>query len=336
MHDIFLSVVIVVDRWIDDAAAVVQDMSSTLSGRFRDYEIVLVDNGTDSASSVPIYRSITASDGAPNVQVFRLLNRVSYETAAWAGVENSLGDYVLVIEPFSEDLTPLDDAIEAVMAGPLDLVLIVNDAPRDHGLIDRIMRSSYRALFRSAAKIDLQVEASQYRLLSKRVVSYLLQQPNPSSVYRTLPAAVGFPRKVIHYAAKRRPYPGRTMLDDMHRGVDILLSSSIAPLRLASIMSLVGALLNILYSAYVIVLAFTRSNIQPGWTTLSLQQSGMFFLWSLLAFIVTEYLVVIIEGQRFSTPYYVLDEMNSAVLTRRERLNVETASEAPEASARHG
>jgi hypothetical protein len=110
----------------------------------------------------------------------------------------------------------------------------------------------------------------------------------------------------------------------MRRAVRLLLSNSTAPARIASLLSLTGAGLNVLYSIYVVVLAITRSDLQPGWVTLSLQQSGMFFLFSLLTFVLTEYLIDNIRDGRSSASYFVIDEFTSAVLTRRKRLNVET------------
>ena len=107
------------------------------------------------------------------------------------------------------------------------------------------------------------------------------------------------------------------------------MSNSTAPLRIVSAVALTGALLNLFYSVYVVVVAFTKSNVQPGWTTLSLQQSGMFFLISIVMFLLTEYLAYMIRWAQ-SGAYFLASEATSAVLTRRQKLNVETAiAEAP-------
>ena len=36
--------------------------------------------------------------------------------------------------------------------------------------------------------------------------------------------------------------------------------------------------MNIIYSIYVLIIALVKTNVGEGWITLSLQQSGMFFL----------------------------------------------------------
>lgn len=319
---LLLSIVMVVDGWADRALPIINKVAEEVSELVTDYELIIVDNGSDAAAD-DIYRSITAPSGSPNVQVYKLLRKVDYEVAAWAGVENSLGDLILVTEPFNDTLEPLERALDELLDKQLDLVLMVNEAPRLEGMVVSSLRRVYLALFRSMGGINLQVEASQYRLMSKRVVSYLLQQPRPAARYRALPATAGFARAVMRYTAPRRPYPGASFVADVRRAVRTLLGNSVAPARFASGLSFAGAALNIAYSLYVVILAFTRSDLQPGWTTLSLQQSGMFFLFSVMTFILTEYMVDNVRGSRSGISYFVVGEWNSAVLTRRQRLNVE-------------
>ena len=319
---ILLSIVMVVDRWADQAPNILDTVVNKVSEVVSDYELILVDNGSDQESNA-IYRSITSPNGYANVQVYKLLRPVDYEVAAWAGVENSLGDYVHVFQPFSESLDPLEKALDELFEKQLDLVLIVNRAPRVEGMMARALRRSYLQMFRLLGGVNLQLEAAQYRLMSKRVVSYLLQQPRPSGRYRALPAQAGFAHAVLTYTSPRRVNQAAGITTDVRRAIRILLGNSTSPARIASVLSLIGAALNICYSLYVVVLAITRSDLEPGWITLSLQQSGMFFLFSLLAFVLTEYMVDSIRGDRSGTSYFVTEEWSSATLTRRERLNVD-------------
>lgn len=321
-YPLLLSVVMVVDGWIDEVPAIAADVSARIASLVTDYEIIFVDSASGGNADA-IYRQITSTEALPNIQVYKLLQQVDYEVAAWAGVENSLGDFVVVFDPFSETLDPLREALAHTIDEKLDVALIVNDMPERSSLAASALRPAFLTLFRWINGMNLAIEASQYRLISKRVIAYLLQQPRPASQYRTLPMRAGFPKRIFRYSAKRRPRARPGLGDDMRRAFRILMSSSTAPARVASFLSLAGAFLNILYSIYVVVLAFTRSDLEPGWVTLSLQQSGMFFLFSLLAFVLTEYLIDTIRGGRIGTSYFVVEELNSPVLTRRDKLNVD-------------
>lgn len=321
-HQILLSIVMVVQGWSRHADEIVAEVSRQVEGLVADYEVVLVDNGSgeDSAAS---YRAITRAEGQPNVQVYRLLNEVQQEVAAWAGVENSLGDYVLVYDPFHESLEPLPEALDAVAHGR-EIVLLVNTASHPESASRRLLRRGYGRLFRMLGGIDLPVEASQFRLMSKRVISYLLQQPRPAARYRTSPAVAGFGTQVIRYIAPRRPEVHGSFARQVRHALGLLVSNTTALLRITSSLGLLGAVLNMLYSIYVLVISLTRSDVAAGWTTMSLQQSGMFFLFSLIVFVLTEYAIDHLRNSRTGTAYFLIDEMSSAVLTRRERLNVET------------
>lgn len=323
-HPILLSIVLVVDRWADRAAGIVEAVAAVVEPLVADYEIVLVDNGSDAASH-PVYTALTAADGAPNVQVYRLLQRVDYEVAAWAGVENSLGDMTLVYDPFNEDLSPLADAIADMIEHKRDIVLLANTTPESEGWLRAAVRRLYLGLFRTVGGIDLTIEAAQYRLMSRRVTGWLLNQPRPAVRYRLSPATAGFSVGFRQYAAPRSAAPSGAFVDDVRRGFRLLFANSVTPVRIASLVALSGAAVNILYSLYVVTLAVLGSRLQPGWVTLSLQQSGMFFLFSVFAFVIAEYLIQSIRDARNGTAYFVVAEHSSAALTKRARLNVETA-----------
>lgn len=105
-------------------------------------------------------------------------------------------------------------------------------------------------------------------------------------------------------------------------------------MRLVTTLSLFGALVNLFYSTYVIAVALLKPDVAPGWVTLSLQQSGMFFLISLVLLILGEYILHTASLSNEGPRYHVAQEFTSAVITRREKLNIEGAN-AIELNATH-
>ncbi len=93
-------------------------------------------------------------------------------------------------------------------------------------------------------------------------------------------------------------------------------------MRIVTSLSLFGAFANILYSFYVVTIALFKENVEPGWISLSLQQSGMFFLISLVLLVLGEYLLNMASLSNEGPLYHVGQEFTSAKLSRRERLNV--------------
>jgi hypothetical protein len=66
-----------------------------------------------------------------------------------------------------------------------------------------------------------------------------------------------------------------------------------------------------------------KDDVASGWISLSIQQSVMFFLISLVLFLLSEYVLDISRKANSGPSYYIADEFTSAKLTKKERLNVE-------------
>jgi hypothetical protein len=96
-------------------------------------------------------------------------------------------------------------------------------------------------------------------------------------------------------------------------------------MRWVSGLSLAGALLNVVYSFYVIGVGLLKRDVAPGWITLFLQQSGMFFLLSLVLMMLGEYVAHLVGVTGSGPLYHVAQEFTSMHLTRRDRLNVDRA-----------
>ena len=66
-------------------------------------------------------------------------------------------------------------------------------------------------------------------------------------------------------------------------------------MRLVTSLSLFGALANLGYSIYVVAIGFLKTDVAPGWISLSLQQSGMFFLISLVFLVLGKYILQMVS-----------------------------------------
>jgi glycosyltransferase involved in cell wall biosynthesis len=319
-YPILLSVVVPLKDAGGRVRALLEPLARQLAREVEDFELVVVDNGSTDGSHRE-YAELVQEGGLPNLQVYRLIRTVDPEIAIWAGVENALGDYVLVLDPLNEDLSFLPLALEKIAAGA-DLVTIRNTTPKPMGGAERLLERLFRSAYRRLVGVDLATEGAICRLTSKRVVSFLMEQPKPALRYRALPALAGFPKASIEYAGPRAPKSAQSLGARARRGLSLLFAQTILPLRLASGLAIAGATLNLLYSAYVILIRLFKSDVMPGWTTLSLQQSGMFFLLSLVLFILVEYVAQMLTWTLEGPSYYLAGEHTSAVLTRRERLNV--------------
>ncbi len=319
--DILLSVLIVVRNDAPRVRDWLKGLSSELSELVNDHEIIVLDNASTDGTITEL-ESLTAPGGLPNIQCYALTKQVDFDTACWAGLSSALGDFVAVLERAAIEADILPGMLAAAMEGA-EVVLANNTAPAPVSAFYRFSRVCFFATCRLLTGVDLRNDAPRSRLLSRRVVNYLHQFNVPTVMYRALPAAAGFTKAVIPYHRIESHDTDRDLWGGFDRGVQLLVTTTSAPLRIVNLCSLFGAVANVVYSLYVIFVALTQENIARGWTTLSLQQSGMFFLLSVVLFVLGEYVLNIPALSAGSPRWHVTREFMSATISRRDRLNVQ-------------
>lgn len=320
---IFLSVVLVVRNQTHAIEQLLAGAADSVSALVGDYELIVVDNGSDD-ESVAVLRTLTAEHGMPNLQVYALTKEVDVDTASWVGLENALGDFVAVVDPLTDDIGFLPEMLEKALSGA-DVVFATNAQKPAQSLVYRGACAVFNRLFKLFTGIHLTNEAPQYRVLGKKLVNFILQHPQPAIAYRHLPAAGGFARVNLAYSAAPRASHTKRLWDGIDRGMRMLVSTTHAPMRLVTSLSLFGAAANLVYSVYVVAIAFFKADVAPGWVSLSLQQSGMFFLISLVLLVLGEYILQMASVSSEGPRCHIGQEFTSSRMTRREKLNVEEA-----------
>lgn len=317
----FLSVVLVVRNQSARLEPLLTEAIARIEPIVSDFELIVVDNASDDDSIVAL-QTLVGADGIPNVQVYALTKEVDADTAFWVGLENALGDFVAVLDPLADDIEFLPAMLEKAVAGA-DVVFARNNRRPRQSLAYRVASGGFNVLYRLFSGIRLDREAPQYRLLSKRVVSFLMQHRQPALTYRLLPVTGGFSRANLDYTSAPRNSRKKRLGDGIERGTRLLLTTTRAPMRIVTLLSMFGAVANLAYSGYVVVIALFKDDIAPGWVSMSLQQSGMFFLISLVLMVLGEYILNMAALSNEGPRYHVGQEFTSARLTRRDRLNIE-------------
>lgn len=318
---VFLSVVFVVRNESTELEKMMAHAEACIAPLVSDYELIIVDNASDD-DSVLVLKRLAGEGGLPNLQVYALTKQVETTTAFWVGLENALGDFVAVIDPVADDIAFLPAMLDKAVSG-VDVVFATNARRGAQSLAYRGANAAFNALYKAFNGVHLSKEAPPYRILSRSVINFILQHPQPAISYRHLPATAGFARVNLAYDAVPRSRRARSLGDSVDQGMRLLVSSNRAPMRLVTSLSLFGAVANLLYTLYVVAVAVFKDDVAPGWISLSLQQSGMFFLISLVLMVLGEYILNMASLSNEGPLYHVGQEFTSVRVTRRERLNVE-------------
>ena len=322
---VFLSVVYVVRNRGDQLESILENAYSCLTSLVSDFELIIVDNASDDAS-VGVLKKLTGQAGLPNLQVYALTKEVGGDTASWVGLENALGDFVAVIDPLIDDIAFLPQMLDNAVSGA-DVVFANNKQKPPRSYAYRAAHAVFNVLYKFFNGVHLAKEAPHYRLLSKRVISFILQHPQPAVTYRHLPATGGFARINMEYSAKPMATNTKKLGESIDRGMRLLVSTTQMPMRLVTSVSLFGAAANLIYSGYVVAIGLFKVDVAPGWVSMSLQQSGMFFLISLVLLVLGEYILHMAALSNEGPLYHVGQEFTSARMIRREKLNIEEVSD---------
>ncbi|WP_183680406.1 glycosyltransferase [Pseudomonas sp. Tn43] len=323
----FLSVVFVVRNQALSIEKILTDAASVIGQIVSDYELIIVDNASDD-DSIAVMKRLAGEQGLANLQVYALTQEVDTDAASWVGMENALGDFVAVIDPLADDIGFLPEMLDQAVRGA-DVVFANNEQKPLQSLAYRWAFTLFHGLYNWFNGVHLAKEAPFYRILSKSVINFILQHPQPTVTYRHLPATGGFSRAYLSYSSMPKACPKKRLGESIDRGMRLLVSTTRAPMRLVTTLSLFGALANLVYCVYVVAVGLLKTDVAPGWISVSLQQSGMFFLISLVLLVLGEYILNMASLSNEGPRYHVGQEFTSARMTRLEKLNIEEVSSKP-------
>jgi hypothetical protein len=168
----------------------------------------------------------------------------------------------------------------------------------------------------------LSYESPSARLLSRAVVNELAQQDSPLIAFETLLASSGYRKAVITACHRGGTRPSVT--ERARTRWRTFIGVGAAPLRLTNLLCGAGALMALVYSVYVVLVYFFKKDVVPGWTTLSIIISMMFLMLSLVLWMLSEYMLILLDAGARRARYEVAEEFASVLQPRRQLLNVET------------
>lgn len=306
-----VSIVIPLKQDADIVEEVVVEIDRVVGAAYRFFEIVLIDDGSTDATATEVQSLLR---NIQRIRYLRLSRPFGRDAAMSAGIESAIGDVVVTLDPKTDPI--------AVIPAMIDLCR--KSGGIVHGMAENPIHRSFArewlgGLFRSYCRkhlgVDIKRGVSDLRAMSRQAVNALLQVRVQSRYLRVLTLTLGYQHEFFPYSLTRRAGPLLTTWpEEIATAIDLLAANTRHPLRLVTAAGLLGAFLNLLYAAYVVTIYFIKPTVAAGWTTLSLQLSGMFFFVCLILAVLSEYVGTILGEVRSRPLYFVAQENNSSVL----------------------
>jgi dolichol-phosphate mannosyltransferase len=243
--------------------ALTQALSKTTSR----YEIVYVNDGSRD-DTLEVLRRLYDAD--PHVKIIDLARNFGHQRAVSAGIEYAAGDAVAIMDADLQDPPEVLLKMLELWKQGYEVIYGVR-AKRDGESWFKLAsaRWFYRVM-NAFSDTVVPMDAGDFRLLDRRAVDALLRMREQHRLLRAMSSWIGYRQYGLEYeraprAAGVTKYPLRKMLA---LAVDGVLSFSVVPLRLVSVMGLLVAMLASFGIVYALVLRlFTRIWVE-GWTLL--------------------------------------------------------------------
>ena len=310
--DLLISVILPLQQDAPILAAVVSEISQVLSQHFTHHEIIMVSAGSDVATTSTASGLLST---LPHLRLIQLSRDFGREAALIAGLETSIGDYVVTLIPETDPPALIPEMTGRCREAD-GMVIGVDDRGMAGGPVRLLLKRFFHGYMQRFLQAQLVPATTSYQVLSRRMVNALTQLSEGSRQLRMLSATVGYHRSIFPYTLLARTGRGgrKSFAQELNLGIELLTSHSRQPLRWLSILGWAASLLNVMYMGYTILIFLFKKDVAPGWTTLSLQHSLMFFLLFSILAVLSEYVGRIFEQTRGRPLYFIGDEKNSSVL----------------------
>ena len=301
----------------DDRAAVeatIPPLHALLTDRFRQFELVCIDNGSTDGTQQILLESLSR---LPNIRYVRLTRPHPMEVATACALDQAVGDIAVTFDPVTNSPASIPLLAETAAAG----AIAVAAQDRHPTLIRSLAAKVFYAIAHRALGFPLRADEGNQRAYPRSVLSALTKIKNRRRNLRYYTALVGFSQRLVevpHGTGLRQESLGQAL----SRSLDLLFTNSVRPLRWAAGLGLLATLANIGYLVYILSVAALKDHIAEGWVTQSLASTGMFLVLFVMLAVLAEYVGRILEEVQERPLYFVEFERDGAVEVGSKTLNV--------------
>ena len=231
-------------------------------------EIVYVDDGS-SDGTFAIARALPAS--GLDVQVVSLSRNFGKEAALLAGLDHArLGAVVFIDGDGQHPPALIETLVGHWLDDGYDVVYTAKAHRANESVTRRIAVKGFYLLLNWGLRTKIPEDAGDFRLLSPRAANALRQMPERNRFFKGLASWIGFRQMRIDYepAARTDGHSTWNLRSLIGLSLNGLTSFSVAPLRIATMLGLLLALIALLYGAQILYQTLVYGVDVPGYPSL--------------------------------------------------------------------
>jgi polyisoprenyl-phosphate glycosyltransferase len=331
-RDIFVSVVVPLENDLDILPAVVRELDAVMRSHFGDYELIFIDDGSSDGTRSFFER---AKSEIPCFRYSRLTRPFGLEVAIACGLEQAIGDVIVVLNPAVDPPARIPEFAEK--ANDTDGIVIGIATDKFRRLFYRLAYQAYYGLCRIFLTRSQVYGATHFMALTRTALNALLTIKDSFRYIRVLAMYAGFEVTKIPYefVPRRDPPRHRRAFTLLESAGHMIVSNSDRPLRVAALVSALMGFADFAFLVYVVAMRMFYRDVAPGWASTNFFNAIMFGLIFLVLAVLCEYLAELRSEVKQRPLYVVQGEVQSNVmLANAETRNVVSHEERVETVTR--
>jgi glycosyltransferase involved in cell wall biosynthesis len=242
-------------------------LSGVMLAMAESWEAVYVNDGSRD-TSLSVLERLRRADG--RIALVNLSRNFGKEIATTAGLDHARGDAVIVIDADLQDPPEVIPQLVAAWRAGFDMVYAQRRVREGESWLKRWSADLFYRFMQGLGEVQIPRNAGDFRLMSRRAVDALLQLREHHRFMKGLFAWIGLPSTAVPYARAPRA-SGKSKWNYWrlwNLALEGITSYTIMPLKVATYLGLIVAVLAAAYGAYIVLRTILLGNPVPGYPSL--------------------------------------------------------------------
>lgn len=313
----FVSVALANSDLIHAGTKRIKELHTYLESEFEDFEILIIDNNLESPNFDDLLALLTT---IPSIRIIEPSFSVDFQTAMTIALENSIGDYIVIINLMYEPIHVIGDVVNHTINENTDICIgIAKNA--QHSLGYKCARPLISKLLK-VVNYHTPKNSSTLRCLSRNSINSITKT---KSRYQQLYAKMSqhqFKNSKFEFDLLEPKIVKKRLFPSISRTIQTVIFNSLKPLRWVTSLGVIGSFFALITTGYSFLSKLLRNDVADGWSSLVVIVSILFMILFIILSLMGEYLARLLNEQSQADIYWVKNERHSSVMVDELRVNV--------------
>lgn len=231
------------------------------------YEIICVNDGSNDRT---LERLLQARSGNPRIKVLNLSRNFGKEAALTAGIDHARGQAIIPIDADLQHQPELITDMVAKWRDGFDVVIAVRSNRKRENFPRKFTANAFYWVMAKLSEVPIPSNASDFRLMDRRVVDALRQFPERTRFMKGIFAWLGFRQAIVSYVPPPRA-AGVTKWRYWklwNFALEGITSFTSLPLRIWTYIGVLTAMAALIYAFYITLKTVIYGVDVPGYASI--------------------------------------------------------------------